>query len=53
MNEKVRNLSARVLLNNFLLALLQTQRSYQSTHPLHKHERLRAFSVFRSGSNEF
>ena len=28
----------RVLLNNFLLTLLQTRRSYQSTHPLHKHE---------------
>ena len=56
MKKKVRNFtnkSGRVLLNNFLLALLHTQRSYQITHPLHDHEQLSAFSVFHSGSNEF
>ena len=30
---KFRDKSGRVLLNNFLLALLRTQRSYQSTYP--------------------
>ena len=55
-NKKVRKFadkSGRVLLNNFLLPLLRTQRSCQSTHPLHKHEQLRAFPVFRSGRSEF
>ena len=45
--------SGRVLLNKFLLALLWTQRSCQSTHPLHKHEQHRTLPVFRSGRNEF
>ena len=55
MNRKVRKFidkSGRVLLNNSLLTLLQTQRSYQSTHLLRKHEQLRTLSVFRSGRNE-
>ena len=41
------------MLNNFLLALLQTRRSHQSTHPFHKHEQHRTFPVFRSGCNDF
>ena len=45
--------SCHALLNNFLLALLRTQQSYQSTHPLHKHKPLRTFPVFCSGRNEF
>ena len=54
-NRKVRKFidkSGLVLLNNSLLILLQTQRSYQSTHLLRKHEQLRTLSVFRSGRNE-
>ena len=43
----------RLLLNNFLWLLLRTQQSYQSTHPLHKHEQLRTFPVFCSGRNKF
>ena len=42
----------RVLLNNFLSALLQTQRSYQSTHSLRKPEQHRTFPVLRSGRND-
>ena len=50
--KKFTNKSGLVLLNNFLLSLSRTQRSYHSTHPLHKHEQLRAFPVFRYGRNE-
>ena len=42
-----------MLLNNFLLALLQTWRSYQSTHPVHKHEQHRTFPAFHFVRNKF
>ena len=45
--------SGRVLLSNFLLELLRSQRSYQSTHNFQKHEQLCTFPVFSSGRNEF
>ena len=54
-NKKLRvftDKSARVLFKKFLLTFLQTQRPYQTTHPLHKHEQLLTFSVFRSLRNE-
>ena len=50
---KFRDKPGHVFLRNFVLVLLRTQRSYQSTHPLHKHEQLRTFPVFRFGHNEF
>ena len=36
----------------FLLVLLRTQRSFQSTHHLHKHEQVRTAPAFRSGRND-
>ena len=53
MVKKIADKSDRVLLYKFLLQLMQTQRSYQSIHHLHKHEQLRAFQVFRYGHNKF
>ena len=65
---KFRNKSGRVLLrvfcvivsgffscycHCFLLVLLRTQRLFQSTHHLHKHEQLGTAPVFRSGHNHF
>ena len=54
-NKKVRKVTDKsgcVLLKDFLLLLLGTQRSYWSNHPLHKYKQLRGFPVFRSGCNE-
>ena len=45
--------SGRVLLNNFLSALLRAQLSYQSTHSLRSYEQHRTFPVLCSGRNEF